>query len=351
MKLLILSRDSLLLEKDSAVFLRHQEYAKLLDSLYVLVIARVEFKKPIASGNLFVYPWFYFFYFALNLRSLNIKGISTQDPLISGLFGCILWLIYKIPWQIQVHGDFLGNAYWLNHGAANVLWQKVALFFLKNCSKVRAVSKRVRRNLVSLGIDEKKIFVLPIYTEVINGKWRMENREKEDIVLYTGRLSWEKNLYWLIESWAKIASKYPSWKLNIVGDGEEGHKLKVLTKKLNISHQILFYHWQDDILSFYEKASIFALPSFFEGWGRSAIEAMAFECAVVMSNVGLAGEILRNQENGLVVELSQEESLSRALSRLIEDKEYRAALGIMARDSVKNLPSRGEYLEQWLNSI
>ena len=59
--------------------------------------------------------------------------------------------------------------------------------------------------------------------------------------------------------------------------------------------------WTDDPFSYYKTADLFLLTSNYEGYGMAVVEAMAAGCPVIMTDVGLAGEVLIDKKDGLVV--------------------------------------------------
>ncbi|GEM_PF-6078592 len=341
--ILMISRDPLLGDTSSPVFMRHKEYALYTRSLTVIVCAESGIRTPIIYKNLRIYPWVYLVREFVK-PSLNYTYITAQDPLYAGL--CALFFSWRTRarLQLQVHGDYLGNAYWLAHSFTNRVWQRIALFILSRADVIRVVSMRLRTHLISLGVSPSVIKVLPLFSPIPEVSTRTT---KETIILYTGRFTWEKNLGWLLRAWSSIQDTHHDWKLVMVGKGPEEKKLRSYAESLGIENRIEWHPWHHDVSSWYEKASLVVLPSFFEGWGRSIIEGMMCRCVVVMSDVGIAGEVVRNQENGIVVDSSNEESLPIALSILINDKEYRDALGMMAEQSVRRHDDETSYISKW----
>ncbi|SFC78583.1 glycosyltransferase family 4 protein [Butyrivibrio sp. YAB3001] len=83
-----------------------------------------------------------------------------------------------------------------------------------------------------------------------------------------------------------------------------------------------------------DECGILVLPSYYEGFGLSIIEAMLHECAVVASNVGGIPEIIDDRENGILVEAKDSDLLKAALEDLMNDKDFASKLGAAGRKKV-----------------
>ena len=101
------------------------------------------------------------------------------------------------------------------------------------------------------------------------------NFSKENIILYTGRLSYaDKRLDRLIDAWAMIYKKLPEWKVIIVGDGKERKNIDKRIRKKKCE-RIVIEGYTNNIQQYYDKGSILALVSTYEGWPLSLTEAMS----------------------------------------------------------------------------
>ncbi len=98
--------------------------------------------------------------------------------------------------------------------------------------------------------------------------------------------------------------------------------------------------------SYYKTADLFLLTSNYEGYGRTIIEAMAAGCPVVMTDVGIAGEIIKDGYDGSVVPVGDAKKLEESLLKLIGDRVLRTNLALSAENTLRNLPGKNEYLEE-----
>lgn len=142
-------------------------------------------------------------------------------------------------------------------------------------------------------------------------------------VLSVGRLRHEKGFDLLIQAWQQVVKQYPDWQLKIIGSGEQAQQLKQST---TVVDNIQFIPNIADLTTSYQQASIYCLPSRFEGFGMVLIEAMSFGLPIVAFNCKIGPkEILKNTSNTLV-EAENTQALADALCHMIamQAKQYNA---------------------------
>lgn len=175
---------------------------------------------------------------------------------------------------------------------------------------------------------------------------------KENIILAVGRYDvWHcKGFDILIKAWGKIASKYPNWKLLIMGQGKEENVLflKKIISENNLNSQAELIPYQSP-LPIYKKSAIFCLSSRYEGFGMVLIEAMSQGCACIACDYkGRQKEIITNDREGLICECNNVFALANSMDKMISDKEYRELVQ-------KNAPQRAadyninNIMEYWDN--
>lgn len=175
---------------------------------------------------------------------------------------------------------------------------------------------------------------------------------KERLILACGRMEvwYTKGFDLLIEAWGKIAMKHPEWCLTIAGSGPKSdiQYLNCLAKKCNLvgGVNISFVGWQEDMLSLYQRASVFVLSSRFEGFGMVLTEAMSQGCACIAADYkGRQKEIVSSGKDGVIIPPNSSEALAVALEELINNESLRIKLQKAAitrsRDfSIENIMSR-----------
>lgn len=161
---------------------------------------------------------------------------------------------------------------------------------------------------------------------------------KENQVIGTvARLSMEKGIDILLEAFALVYKEFHQSKLLIVGDGNQSAELKTLANRLGISDAIIWtgqLSWHE-AMSCVEHMDIVVVPSRFEGFGLTAVEAMACGKPVVASRVDGLAEIIQDGITGVLVLPEKPSNLASAIINLLKDKGCRQKIGVAARKHVE----------------
>lgn len=162
----------------------------------------------------------------------------------------------------------------------------------------------------------------------------------EPVVVTLGRLSYEKGMDMLLESWSAVEDS--SWRLRMYGSGPEEPALRSLA-----GESVEFAGVTLDIESALTEASIYALPSRSEGFPMGVVEAMAYGLPVVAFDCAPGvRELITHEVDGLLVPPGNTVEFAAALNRLIADPGLRARLGSAARDSVRRFAA-DTVLDRW----
>ena len=367
----MISTDKGLFEDGAPVRARLLEQSELVSSIDVVVLTPKgeRFKKTKLGKRLTLHPTastgrFAYLSDAYNISKeilrTEVEGkwlITTQDPFFIGALGYILSRQFHTPLHLQLHTD-PSNLIWKTARLRNRFEVLIARFLLTHADGVRVVSERVRHFVLALGVSPEKITVVPIWVDVKKFEKGVAQFDLHRsypsfsrIILSMGRLEPEKNYFKLIKVFAQILKAHDDTMLLIVGSGSERERLTILVRSLGIENAVVLLPWARDVVSYYKTSDIYVQPSFYEGWGMAVIEAMSAGLPVVMTDVGCAGEIVRNEETGLVVPVGDEEMLHLALRRLLEDNQLRVTLGLSGQEEVKKLATKEEtmrlYKESW----
>ncbi len=168
-------------------------------------------------------------------------------------------------------------------------------------------------------------------------------------IISVGRLSEQKGYDMLIETWQIVSSKHPDWKLTIYGEGLLKDELETQIKEKGVNETLHICEPTSAIAEKYAESSIYVMSSRFEGFGLVLIEAMAcgvpcisFDCPYGPS------DIIRNDEDGLLVENGNTKKLAEAIIYLIEHEEIRIRMGEKARISSQRYAPE-QIMNQWTN--
>ncbi len=355
MNILSLGLDQSILNPDSSLAKRVKVYGDLVNSYTVIVPA--ENDKQVELGeNIFAYG------VSGNnkisklkkikekaeklLQEKEVDVISIQDIYFLGLLGVKLARKYNLGLEIQIHG----------FEKYNFVRKGIARYVVKRADSVRVVSMRLVDLLVKkFKVDPLKITQVPIYVDcqsLQNKEVDFDLHKKYDadfIFVSAQRLAPVKNVELQLKAMAKIKEDNidKKIKLIIVGDGELKNDLVKLSEKLNITDNVKFVGWQDNLASYYKGADALLISSKAEGWGMTAVESLACGTPVIMTNVGLAGEVVINNINGLVVPVGDEDRFIQAMKEFINNKMLRKRLIQGASEEIKNILTRQETLDKY----
>jgi glycosyltransferase involved in cell wall biosynthesis len=150
--------------------------------------------------------------------------------------------------------------------------------------------------------------------------------KKDKHIIFIGRLSYEKNLFNLLEAFKELNG----FVLDIIGTGPEEEKLKHKAKKLGINANFLGIIPNNEIPEKLNQYQIFILPSFSEGNPKALLEAMSCGVACIGTNVKGINNIIKHKQNGYLCEKSPI-SIKKAILNLYNDENFRKKLGKNAR--------------------
>lgn len=157
---------------------------------------------------------------------------------------------------------------------------------------------------------------------------------KPNVLLFLGRINWEKGLDRLIPAMQQV----PTAHLVLAGNDEENYlpKLEALAEDCRVRDRITFVGpvLGADKAALLQLADIFVLPSYSENFGNVVLEAMAVGCPVVVTPEVGAAEILQKYGAGIVLD-GEPFTLGNGLRALMENPEERAKLGQQGRSAVK----------------
>lgn len=360
----MLSIDATIADRESQSYKRIQQQAGLVEELVVFIVKKGK-EYRIKDGNLSIWssPFLgkvFSMIWAYNkardiIKEKNIEVITAQDPFFLGSLVRILANSFKIGYEIQIHGDFFSNDFWRNEIWFNKLLLNLGLRNLKNAGSVRVVSERVKNDLIRRGVSEERIIKIPIFVDwqkIANSGASFNLKEKypqfKFIALSLGRLEKVKNIDLLLWAWRDFLENNPSAGLIIVGDGAEEAILKQLANDINLIDSVIFEPATKDVVSYYRGADCFVLTSYYEGWGRTIVEAMACGCPIIMTDVGCAGELVKDGESGVIVERNKE-ALSDALNHFMDGKRNDEFVQ-NAYKSLELLPDKEKTKELYLRS-
>ena len=217
--------------------------------------------------------------------------------------------------------------------------------FCRMCDLVIAPSAGLRDVLMRFGIDSP-IAVVPNGVDIQPFRQSISPMERSEfgfnpndiLLIYVGRLGPEKNLSFLLRSFAGAAKAYDNIGLLLVGDGPERDNLQDRTQHMGIANRVFFTGLvaYETLPRYLSMADAFVTASVTEVHPLSVIEAMAAGLPVLgIRSPGVADSI----EDGVTGLLTEEEDLAMytaKMVRLVTEHQQRREMGQRARQAAEN---------------
>jgi len=160
---------------------------------------------------------------------------------------------------------------------------------------------------------------------------------KDKSILFAGTICSRKGYADLIKAFAIVLPNHPEWKLILAGNGEieEGKKL---AEKLGIGSSVQFPGWLTgkDKDEAYQRASVFCLPSYSEGFPMSVLEAWTWGLPVVTTPIGGIPDVAKDGENILLFTPGNIKELASKLELILSDESLRDKIGIASLNLAKH---------------
>ncbi len=283
---------------------------------------------PIAGKN--IYPVVlpsknrYFFEQILLPSALKKEKVALYHA--AGNLGVPLFC--PVPSVLTVH-DIIPLLYPNYFSFAKIPLVSKTSFFLRTATsmakadKVIADSQFTKDSLIKkFGVSGAKITVIPLAIEPSDGRAKLpETVTKGKYILNNGGIDIRKNLFRLLEAFAKISSQFAGLKLVITGENPVlSPKLEEKAKELGISERVVFPGYVDEetLWALVKGAACLCLPSEIEGFGFPVLAGMAVGTPVVASNSSSLPEIA--DEAAVLVNPARTEEIAAGLKKVLQDK-------------------------------
>ena len=249
----------------------------------------------------------------------------------------------NVPYVIQTHGSLpssmgkkkLNNIFDISFGRR----------IIKSASKVIALTEIESKQYIDMGADANKIEIIPNGIDILEyndlshsdkfiEKYHIKDHDK--IILFLGRINKVKGIDLLIEAFSDLTKKLDDVKLVIVGP-DDGFLIKLLEliSDLNLRDKVILTGplYELDKRDAYASADIYVLPSIYETYPLTVLEACACRTAVIVTNrcsiADMIGEI------GCVVDYDRSK-MCKAIYDILIDNNLRKSYGESGRKLVEN---------------
>ena len=283
----------------------------------------------------------------INLLAL-IKGLSRLSGIMqsqhfdaietfthhANLIGLPLAWLYHISTRVgSHHGHILGFSKYLEKIHAGV----VNIF----ATHLVAVGQNVQKEAIKEGIRKDKITVISNGVNLTQTSSQITRKLRESIgckngmlVLTAGRMTYQKAQTFFLKAAAQVLPKHPATIFALAGDGPLRQELEEEARLLGIADNVRFLGIRSDLLHLMAAADIFALSSRWEGLPMVLLEAMGMGTVVISTRGASAEEVIRNHENGELVEPENAEALAIALDQLLSNNELRQQMASAGQETI-----------------
>jgi len=249
---------------------------------------------------------------------------------------------------IVISFRYFNPAYHYGRGLLEDILASLFLVIVKFCltgsDKVIALTKSLRRIAIQLGVDPSDVIVAPILIreerfnpsaydkEALKSKYGLRGRK---VVLFVGRLSYEKNVDVLIRAFSELVKEHEEARLLLVGGGEDEPKLRELCERLRITNKVIFFGQvpHERVPELLAMADVFVLPSKAEGLPKALLEAMAMKKPIVATFAPGIADVVRPGVEALLVKVGDEKALARAIKKVLSDAGLADRLAQRARET------------------
>lgn len=196
---------------------------------------------------------------------------------------------------------------------------------------------------------QKKIYVLenPVDTEKLDAQ-APADIEKENTIISIGRLEPQKDFKTLISAFAKVAVKYPHWKVKIFGKGDMREELQAFIDEKGLTERVLLCGRTETPFKELKKSKIFVLSSHYEGFPNVLCEGMYAGLGCISSDcVSGPSELINEGVNGYLFDVGDVDMLTNKLDKLMNDEKLRAQVGNAANETVKERLLVSSIYKKW----
>ena len=241
--------------------------------------------------------------------------------------------VFRRPLFATMHSTEIGRRNGINSDYERMIHETEAWLTYEAWKVICCSDYMVSHVQWAFGLPEDKLIMVPngvnseVYAKYENEDLSQFRRRfalpEEKIVLFVGRLVYEKGVHVLVNAAPKILEKANA-KLVIVGNGYMKDQLSALVKSMGLSHKVMFTGFVDDetLRRLQRCADVSVVPSLFEPFGIVALEAMAAKSPVVVSDTGGLSEIVEHDVSGVKAYVSNPDSLAWAITRILADSGY-----------------------------
>jgi glycosyltransferase involved in cell wall biosynthesis len=269
----------------------------------------------------------------VNKLANKIDVFHAHDWLVA-TSGIGLKHVFRKPLLVTIHSTEIGRRDGIHTDTEKMINETEAWLTYEAWKVICCSDYMVSHVRWAFGLPEDKLVMTPngVNTNIYK---RIEKEDHESfrtkfalpeerIVLYVGRLVYEKGIHVLINAVPKVLQKVNA-KFIIVGSGYMKEQLLNIVRSMKLEHKVLFAGFVDDktLLRLQKCADVSVVPSLFEPFGIVALEAMAAKSPVAVSDTGGLSEIVDHDLTGFKAYPNNPDSLAWGITKILLDENYK----------------------------
>ncbi|MBZ5653090.1 MAG: glycosyltransferase [Acidobacteriia bacterium] len=265
--------------------------------------------------------------------SKPVHVIHAHSALPCGHAATLLSRELKIPFVVTVHGLDAFSSRQVE-GRAGEWCARISQSVYRSARSVICISEKVRDQVIEGAGPRVETTV--IYNGVDPEMFSPADTEDAPVILSVGNLIPIKGHELLLRAFAAIQNQFPRLSLEIIGDGPERPRLQKLANELGIAAKISFRGRQGrrQVADAMRRATLFALPSRYEGLGCVYLEAMSAGKPVIACRKQGIEEVVQQGVNGYLIGADDLQELTETLAGLLSQPDLRRKMGHAARQTV-----------------
>lgn len=241
--------------------------------------------------------------------------------------------VFRRPLIATIHSTEIGRRNGIHYDYEKMIHETEAWLTYEAWKVICCSNYMISHVKWAFGLPTDKLMMIPNGVEV-EPYTKVENEDlssfrsrfalpDEKIVLFVGRLVYEKGVHILVNAIQKVLEKVNA-KFVIVGNGYMKEQLSNIITQKELEQKVIFTGFIDDetLKKLQKCADVSVVPSLFEPFGIVALEAMAAKSPIVVSDTGGLSEIVEHDTTGVKVYPDNPDSLAWGITRVLTDGDY-----------------------------
>jgi phosphatidylinositol alpha 1,6-mannosyltransferase len=267
--------------------------------------------------------------FERELLAFHPDLLHLHTPCLLGQAALRYGRTHQVPVIATYHTHFSSYAKYYNVRAFEEIGWEYLRRLYNRCARVYVPSERILSDLRSRGIHHLEFLPHGVDCRLFDPSFRSEewrrsvSSEGKPILLFAGRLVWEKDLRTLVEASETLLGRRQDWVLALAGDGPVRRELEGAMPHARFLGRL----GEAALSTAYASSDIFVFPSTTETFGNVTIEAMASGLPPICAREGGASGSIEHGVTGFVTRGRDARDLVLHIERLLDHPELRAAMG------------------------